>query len=197
MRSALKVVIFAVFCLSLANCSMFSKSEDTYQPETEGNEEVPKYDNYHSSGIYQDIEGESRSVSSSEYSDDEYGDVDGESEGDTDEDELYLSSGDEGGESQASAVEEPVTQDPLPVEKLETPKKKKKMKKKKKKVGAAFKNGMYRVSVNCTMRKKPSTAGKKAGTVKKGKKLWMEGHNKNWVKVYKKSGPVFINKLCL
>lgn len=163
---------------------MFQKSEVEEKP--------PELDSYSSSGVYKDIEGETsdaRNVTSEDYSDDDYGDVDD----DADEKLILSDADDENNEEPAQMVES--GQADLPVETLE-PVKKKRAKKKIASV-SKFKNGMYRASVNCSMRAKASAKSKKVGTVKKGKKLWMEKHNKNWVKVFKKSGPVYINKLCL
>jgi hypothetical protein len=186
MRSLANILLTLTLGLFLCFCSS--------TPETEETQNYPQYENYSSSGVYNDIQKEgadARNVSSEDYSDDDYG-------ADDDEDEdIYLSDGDNNekdSEEALSAYAEPAD-DPLPVEKIETVKKKKVSTKKK--VSGKFKNGMYRMSVNCNMRQKPDAQSKAVGKVKKGKKLWVEGHNANWVKVYKKSGPVYINKLCL
>lgn len=180
MGSILKICLYSLLSLSLTFCGMFSKKESSE------NAEVPSYENYHSSGVYDDIAGETRGVSSTDYADDDYGDIDSESSND-----VQMMVGDT--DDEAPAAEES-KYEPLPVETLQPeplPIKKKKV------AMPKFKNGMYRTSVNCTMRAKASTKSKSVGKVRKGKKLWMEAHNKNWVKVFKKNGPVFINKLCL
>ncbi len=189
MKSVFNVLSIALLGLSVSFCSMFSKTEE--KPE----QEPVHYKEYSSSGVYKDIEAavidDGRSISSEEYSDDDYGDVASEEPA-------------EDGEAYAGTVmddeednEEPASMgaDPLPVETLES-ETEQPVEKVAKKM-PPFKNGMYRVSVNCTMRSKPSTKSAKAGTVNKGKKLWMEAHNTNWVKVFKKSGTVYINRLCL
>lgn len=189
MRSAFKLILLSFLGLSLSFCSTFSKDEEAAK------DDIPKYDNYHSSGVYNDIESEGRSVSTEDYSDDDYGSLD-ENESENQDEEIILGAAHEP-EPEAETDPLPLkNEEPLPVEKLE-PVKKKMAKKKRARTGQAFKNGMYRVSVNCTMRSKPSTKAKGVGKVRKGKKLWMEKHNKNWVKIFKKSGPVYINKLCL
>lgn len=180
MKTAFKVLLLTLFGLSLSFCSSSPKEDEKV------NFESPKYEKYSSSGVYKDIEGESRGVSSTEYSDDEYGDVEG-----SEEDNLYV---DEGA-SQVEDDSEPLSMgsEPLPVETLDDPA----PILQEKKVSSKFKNGMYRLGSNCTMRSQPSKTARNAGSVSKGKKLWMEGHNANWVKVYKKSGAVYINKVCL
>ena len=180
MRSIFKICLYSLLSLSLTFCGMFSKKEEASEAE------IPRYENYHSSGVYKDIEGESRSVSSTEYMDDDYGDVEADSAQDVD---MIV-----GGLNEESPEAEDSKYDPLPVEKISEPKP---IKKKRAVAMPKFKNGMHRASVNCTMRAKASTKSKSVGKVRKGKKLWMENHNKNWVKVFKKSGPVYINKLCL
>lgn len=62
---------------------------------------------------------------------------------------------------------------------------------------APFKDGMYTFSEDCTMREDPESSAASAGTVRGGKKLWVEGYDNNWVKVFKRSGPVFVEKSCL
>ena len=226
MKSALNIFLMILLGLSVSFCSMFSKDTE----ETE--EEPQQYEQYSSSGVYNDIEGESREVSSSgddDYSDDDYGTVaDNDDEGDDGDDEdgddgededgddgaLLSGGGDEEPAYQASDYPQPdppsfktaATEpgdEPLPVEKLEPVKKKKKRKARKvrrKRASVAktkFKNGMYRMGRKCNMRKKPSTKAAKVGKVKKGKKLWVEAHNGKWVKIYKKSGAVYLHKSCL
>lgn len=192
MRSALKLFLLTIFCLTLTNCALFSGGDEK---DSENTEDYPKYENYSSSDIYKDIEGEGRDVSSEDYSDDDYGDAGSDDEGDSQDDELILSSGDgEEEENTPSAAMASVQEDPLPVEKVEKPKKKKR---KKKRSSKKFKAGMYRMGIDCNMRKTASANSKKMGTVKKGKKLWVDAHNADWVKVYKKNGAVFINKGCL
>ncbi len=184
MKTAFKVLALTLLGISLSFCSSTPKEDEKVDFEN------PQYDKYSSSGVYQDIEGESRNVSSTEYSDDDYGAVEGD-------DESNIFADDAGSETDIEDQSEPASMgsEPLPVETLgnsepatELPTKS---------VSPKFKNGMYRVGSACTMRAQPSTSASKEGTVPKGKKLWMEAHNANWVKVFKKSGPVFINKVCL
>lgn len=186
MKSALKILFVSLLGLSVSFCS---STPDNYE------EEQPKYDDYSSSGVYNDIEGESRTVSSTDYEDDDYGDA-GASSAD-EEDELFL-----GGTENAQDTEEEDNSEPaameeasnaikeLPVETLEpTPRKKASI--------SAFKNGMYKFSKACNMREEPSKSGSKAGKVSTKRKLWVEGHNDNWVTVQKKSGPVYVHRSCL
>lgn len=185
MRSALKFLLMCLLSSLLANCSMFSKdTSDDEKPENPAS-----YDGYSSSEVYEDIKGASRDGASEDYADDDYGDIEGSSEDEA----LLMDSGEEPQENDPLAGT--VAEDPLPVEKLEEPKKK--AVSKAKKSSSKFKNGMYRFSVNCNMRSKPSTQSKAVGKVEKGKKLWVEGHNADWVKVFKKSGAVYVNKGCL
>jgi hypothetical protein len=186
-RSAFNSLLLSFLGLSLCFCSTFSKSENKDQ----ASDDLPKYENYHSSGVYNDIQGEGRTVSSTEYSDDEYGDVDS---GDSAEENNGLIS--DSGQDADNETEN----DPLPVEKIRVPKSQPVEKKAPKKQVASvsdFTKGMHSVKSNCTMRAKANTSAKDVGLVSKGKKLWMENHNDEWVKVFKKSGPVYLSKTCL
>ena len=190
MRCLFRITFYTYLSLSLSFCSMFSKSEE------KPTDDIPKYENYHSSGIYNDIKGEGRSVSSEDYSDDDYGQVDeggGDENYEKETDEIIISDSDLQDDNESSSM---VQDAPLPVQKLRQPKSRKRARKKIASV-SKFKNGMYRLSATCTMRKRASKSSKGVGKARKGKKLWMEKHNKNWVKVFKKSGPVYINKICL
>lgn len=60
-----------------------------------------------------------------------------------------------------------------------------------------FKAGMHKFTQKCNMKSEPSESGKNAGSVSAGKKLWLDNHDGQWVKAYKKSGTVYINKNCL
>ncbi len=174
-----KVVTLIFLGLSLSFCGSTPKEEDSVSFEH------PKYEKYSSSGVYQDIEGESRSVSSTQYSDDDYGDV----EGGAEEGDLYMDEGSGPLEDDSEPLS--MGSEPMPVEE-ET-----KAAPAPKAISKKFKNGMYKFKSNCTMRSQPSKTAAKAGTVSKGKKLWVEAHNAQWVKIYKKSGAVYINKVCL
>lgn len=235
MRSVFRILLLSVLCVGLSYCSLFSSKKDEGDP-AKPEADLPKYENYHSSGVYKDIEKASadRAPSSEEYKDDEYGEVAGGSA----EDEELLSESEPEQETDPLPNDEPANHDgpmlsdageeesadepgetPLPnanpskkakavkaakaakVAKAEKSEKSEKAKasKKDKKVASVsgFKSGMYPVSTNCTMRAKPNKSAKSMGTVDAGKKLWMEKHNDEWVKVFKKSGPVYLNKVCL
>lgn len=200
MKSATKIIPLIVLGLLMSNCSMFSKKTEEVSQDASSQKE-DTLDQYSSSGVYNDIQGEADAeevTETSSYADDNYGSV-GESEVSEQNDALL------------SGVEEEETtssSDPLPVETLQTAdkpvtklpayeKKQRKSNRKKASVAGKFKNGMYRFAKNCNMRSKPSLKAKKVGKVSKGKKLWVEGHNKRWVKVYKKSGAVYISRSCL
>jgi|GEM_PF-2931566 len=60
-----------------------------------------------------------------------------------------------------------------------------------------FKQGMYDFGEDCQMREDPAANGTPAGMVRAGKKLWVEPVDNNWLRVYKKAGPVFISRDCL
>jgi hypothetical protein len=60
-----------------------------------------------------------------------------------------------------------------------------------------FKPGMYKFDKDCTMYSEPGTFGDEAGTIRAGRKLWIDAHNDGWHKAYKKSGEVFISSDCL
>ena len=63
--------------------------------------------------------------------------------------------------------------------------------------GNAFKNVMYTFNSDCAMKAKPDSGSKNVGSVSAGKKLWVENHDTQWAKVYKKSGAVYVSKSCL
>ncbi len=65
------------------------------------------------------------------------------------------------------------------------------------KPSSPFKNGFYTFSQNCTMRSKPSDSGAEAGSVQAGKKLWLDQHNGEWLKAYKKAGTVYVSADCV
>ena len=62
---------------------------------------------------------------------------------------------------------------------------------------STFTQGMYDFPSDCQMRNEPNSAGASAGTVRAGKRLWVEPLDANWHKVYKKNGAVFISADCL
>lgn len=61
----------------------------------------------------------------------------------------------------------------------------------------SFKGGFHRFSSKCQMKKRPSDSSSNAGTIRANKRLWVDPHNGNWRKVYKKSGPVYVSADCL
>jgi hypothetical protein len=60
-----------------------------------------------------------------------------------------------------------------------------------------FKAGMYKFNSDCSMHVDASSISDKAGKIKAGQKLWIDSHDTNWHKVYKKSGAVYISADCL
>ena len=60
-----------------------------------------------------------------------------------------------------------------------------------------FKSGMYKFSEKCTMYKEPRALSEEAGSIRPGRKLWIDAHNDGWHKAYKKSGTVYISADCL
>lgn len=60
-----------------------------------------------------------------------------------------------------------------------------------------FNGGMHSFKKDCTMYSKPNTSSSSAGSVSKGKKLWIDPHNNEWHKAYKKSGTVYIHNSCI
>lgn len=60
-----------------------------------------------------------------------------------------------------------------------------------------FKSGMYKFKEECTMRAEPRSLSDEAGTIRAGRKLWIDPHNSGWHKAYKKSGTVYISADCL
>lgn len=60
-----------------------------------------------------------------------------------------------------------------------------------------FKAGMYKLTKNCTMYSEASNMSQPQGSVRSGRKLWIDAHSSDWHKVYKKAGAVFIPANCL
>ena len=60
-----------------------------------------------------------------------------------------------------------------------------------------FKSGMYKFEEKCAMHAEPSSMSDKAGSIRAGRKLWIDPHNDSWHKAYKKSGTVYISADCL
>ncbi len=69
--------------------------------------------------------------------------------------------------------------------------------KKRKVATSVFKSGMHKFTSDCTMRAKPSAESAPKGSIGKGRKLWIDPHNEDWHKAYKKSGTVYIPANCL
>ena len=62
---------------------------------------------------------------------------------------------------------------------------------------AAVKNGYFVFANACDMKSSPSSESKSVGNVAKGKKLWLDAHNTQWFKAYKKSGTAYIPADCV
>lgn len=60
-----------------------------------------------------------------------------------------------------------------------------------------FKAGMYKFDDKCVMHKEPSSMSDTAGSIRAGRKLWIDPHNESWHKAYKKSGTVYISADCI
>jgi hypothetical protein len=60
-----------------------------------------------------------------------------------------------------------------------------------------LKNGYYIFASDCVMRASPDAGSVGAGQVAAGKKLWLDVHSPQWLKAYKKSGPVYISASCV
>lgn len=176
MRSTLKIIAISILGMGLTFCSSAPKDESD-------SDALPQFDDYQSAGSFGETEGSNetpRDTSSNPYGDDDYGDSSGSAAtADVFNDESYDDS------SYDNAGNEP-----LPVEKLSAPKSSTVQ-------AAQFKDGMYNIKSTCNMRSGPSQTASKEGLVPKGKRLWVEGHNDTWVKVFKKSGPVFLHRSCL
>lgn len=183
MGSLKKILLLAFIGLAVSNCSS--------SPEPLEDETPVEASEYQSSGVYGDIERETRSTSSEPYSDDNYGALD--EEGSTDEALLADS-------SHESPSEEPAVESPRP-KIAPTPRKPKKSQAivghHSEPAKKQFKSGMYGLGRDCDMHSKPTLQSKKVGSVSRGKKLWMEPHDGGWVKVFKKSGPVYLKKDCI
>ncbi len=186
MKATLNILLMIFLGLSLSFCSSSSKdTDDSQAAETE-------VDGYNSSSTYDDIAGAAGDAEldvdggSSDYSsEDSYGSAD-EEPASGGSDDLFL-----GGTEDSSAGSE-AGEEPLPVEAIEEYKDAPSAA-----VPTGFKDGFYNMSRNCNMRQEPTTSSAKAGKVQAGKRLWVEGYNDKWVKVFKKSGPVYLSKICL
>lgn len=60
-----------------------------------------------------------------------------------------------------------------------------------------FRNGFYNFTQDCAMRASADRESAVLGTVNKGKRLWVDDHRGEWAKVYRKTGPAFVDKGCL
>jgi len=60
-----------------------------------------------------------------------------------------------------------------------------------------FKQGMYDFPKDCFMKASASNSSASAGKIRANKSLWVEPFNGDWLRVYKKSGPVYIPRSCL
>lgn len=60
-----------------------------------------------------------------------------------------------------------------------------------------FKSGFYRFANDCAMYSQANRGAARVGLVTKGKKLWVDAYSTDWVRVYKKAGPVYVMKSCL
>ncbi len=178
MRSTFKIIAISLLGMSLTFCSSSPKDDS-------GSDALPQFDDYQPVGSFGDDSETPRNTSSNPYGDDDYGDDDfGDTSNSTSSADVFSDDSNDGSSYDSAG------QEPLPVEKISAPKSSTVQ-------AAQFKNGMYKVSSNCNMRSGPSQTASKAGLVPKGKRLWIEGHNDTWVKVFKKSGPVFLHKSCL
>lgn len=61
----------------------------------------------------------------------------------------------------------------------------------------AFDQGFRNFAHDCSMRLSPGMEGEIVGIVRKGKNLWVEDASTGWAKVYRKSGPAYVEKECL
>jgi hypothetical protein len=167
MYSTLKIFTALFLGLSLSFCSSTPKDDSSSM------DSIPSYDDYGSSASFGD---DSRDTSSEAYTDDDYGDS-SDYQASTSVDSSYGS----------DSYDEDSSSDPLPVETLKNTTV----------TSAQFRDGMYNIASNCNMRAEPSQNAQNEGKIPAGKRLWVEGHNDTWVKVFKRSGPVFIHKSCL
>ncbi|MBY0316024.1 MAG: hypothetical protein K2Q26_10915 [Bdellovibrionales bacterium] len=78
-----------------------------------------------------------------------------------------------------------------------SPKKKKSEKSAARKQASVFKNGFYTFSSSCQMKTQPDESSPDAGAVTEGKKLWLDSHNPQWLKAYKKAGTVYVPASCV
>jgi len=60
-----------------------------------------------------------------------------------------------------------------------------------------MKSGMHTFTSECGMKTAPNSDSKDAGIVPAGKKLWLDVHNSEWLKAYKKAGTVYVPSQCV
>lgn len=64
-------------------------------------------------------------------------------------------------------------------------------------VASTSQNGFYRFTKDCEMKSSPEEAATDAGHIPHGKRLWLDVHNAQWFKAYKKSGTVYVSTHCV
>ena len=174
--SVLRIILLGLLGASLSFCSSAPKEEGTQQDN---------HNNYSSSGVFESADKASADTAAREpgakgYSDDAYGDIESGESGDA----LYLGD-DQGTEVEAEgpgATSLPVIDEPDDVSHASV---------------SDFKDGMYHVTSTCTLRAEPNHSSSSEGPARQDIKLWMEKHDSAWVKLFKKSGPVFLSRDCL
>lgn len=61
----------------------------------------------------------------------------------------------------------------------------------------SFKSGFYHFAKGCDVHTQPMQVSNVVSYVPEGKKLWVEGYDQSWAKVYRRAGEAFISKNCL
>ena len=58
-------------------------------------------------------------------------------------------------------------------------------------------NGFYYFANACDVRLTPEDSGQLVTRIKKGRRLWVEDHEGYWARIFRRSGPAYVNKSCL
>ncbi len=186
MKAALNILLMIFLGLSVSFCSSTPKDSEEVSASDDSS-----YDDYNSSSTYDDIQGaagsDDLSTGTDDYGTDDYGSTGDSAASATD---LYL------GGTEDSAAADP-GDSALPIEQIQEYKDVPDSDPIEPASNSGFKDGFYNIATNCNMRSEPSATAAHEGKIKAGKRLWVEGYNDGWVKVFKRSGPVFISKVCL
>ena len=181
MEKLLKITTAIFLSLSLTYCSSSDKAEEAYGDESYESSDTQMMDNESEEEASAPVEEQVAEDVVNEDSDDSPAEIDPPRNDAALDNDVAFGEPTDMPESSAAPEPEP---EPAPQKSLAS-------------IGNSFKQGMYEFPQKCTMRAEPAKAANAAGTIRAGKKLWVEPFDEKWHRVYKKSGPVFISRECL